>query len=54
MQLHSSYVVTDPKGSILVECGKLLERNHYRIKVFNTIKKETPKLPSDQEIIDRI
>lgn len=37
MQLHSSYVVTDPKGSILVECGKLLERNHYRIKVFNTI-----------------
>lgn len=37
MQLHSSYVVTDPKGSILVECGKLLERNRYRIKVFNTI-----------------
>ena len=37
MQLHSSYVVTDPKGSILVECGKLLERNHYRIKVVNTI-----------------
>ena len=37
MQLHSSYVVTDPKGSILVECGKLLQRNHYRIKVFNTI-----------------
>ena len=37
MQLHSTYVVTDPKGSILVECGKLLERNHYRIKVFNTI-----------------
>ena len=37
MQLHSSYVITDPKGSILVECGKLLERNHYRIKVFNTI-----------------
>lgn len=37
MQLHSSYVVTDPKGSILVECGKLLERKHYRIKVFNTI-----------------
>ena len=37
MQCHSSYVVTDPKGSILVECGKLLERNNYRIKVFNTI-----------------
>ena len=37
MQCHSSYVVTDPKGSILVECGKLLQRNNYRIKVFNTI-----------------
>lgn len=37
MQLHSSYVVTDPKGSIVVECGKLLERNKYRIKIFNTI-----------------
>ena len=37
MQCHSSYVVTDPKGSILVECGKLLQHNNYRIKVFNTI-----------------
>ena len=37
MQLHSSYVVTDPKGSVLVECGKLLKDNGYRIKVFNTI-----------------
>ncbi len=37
MQCHSSYVITDPKGSILVECGKLLQRNNYRIKVFNTI-----------------
>ena len=37
MQLHSSYVVTDPKGQILVECGKLLQDNGYRIKVFNTI-----------------
>ena len=37
MQLHSSYVVTDPKGSIVVECGRLLERNNYRIKIFNTI-----------------
>ena len=37
MQCHSSYVVTDPKGSILVECGKLLERMGYKIKVFNTI-----------------
>lgn len=37
MQMHSSYVVTDPKGSIVVECGKLLEKNNYRIKIFNTI-----------------
>ena len=37
MQLHSSYVVTDPKGTVLVECGRLLEKNNYRIKVFNTI-----------------
>ena len=37
MQLHSSYVVTDPKGSIVVECGKLLQRNNYKIKIFNTI-----------------
>lgn len=37
MQMHSSYVVTDPKGSILIECGKLLQENNYRIKVFNTI-----------------
>ena len=32
-----SFVVTDPKGSIVVECGRLLERNDYRIKIFNTI-----------------
>ena len=37
MQLHSSYVVTDPKGSIVVECGDLMRRNHYRIKIFNSI-----------------
>jgi type IV secretion system protein VirD4 len=37
MQLHSSYCVTDPKGSILVECGQLLQRNGYEIKVLNTI-----------------
>jgi type IV secretion system protein VirD4 len=37
MQMHSSYVVTDPKGSILVECGRLLKRNGYEIKVLNTI-----------------
>ncbi len=51
MQMHSSYVVTDPKGTVIVECGKLLERGQpqkdstgkiigykpYRIRVFNTI-----------------
>ena len=37
MQMHSSYVVTDPKGSILVECGKMLLKNGYRVKVLNTI-----------------
>ena len=37
MQLHSSYVVTDPKGNVVCEVGKLLERNNYRIKIFNTI-----------------
>ena len=37
MQMHSSYVVTDPKGTVLVECGKMLEQNGYDIKVLNTI-----------------
>lgn len=50
MQMHSSYVVTDPKGTVLVECGKMLQRgkpikqsdgsikyNPYRILVFNTV-----------------
>lgn len=38
MQMHSSYVVTDPKGTVLVECGKMLaEKGNYRIKVFNTV-----------------
>ena len=37
MQMHSSYAITDPKGSILVECGKMLKRNGYEIKVLNTI-----------------
>ena len=37
MQMHSSYVVTDPKGTVIVECGKLLQRSGYRIKVLNTI-----------------
>ena len=51
MQMHSSYIVTDPKGTVLIECGKMLERGRpvrdekgnlsyqpYRIKVFNTIE----------------
>ena len=37
MQMHSSYVVTDPKGTVLVECGNLLQRGGYKIKVLNTI-----------------
>ena len=37
MQLHSSYVLTDPKGTVLIECGKLLQRAGYRITVLNTI-----------------
>ena len=37
MQMHSSYVITDPKGTILLECGKMLEENGYNIKIFNTI-----------------
>ncbi len=37
MQCHSSYVVTDPKGSIVVECGRLLLKEGYRIKILNTI-----------------
>ncbi|NSH06600.1 VirD4-like conjugal transfer protein, CD1115 family [Mediterraneibacter gnavus] len=34
---HVSYVVTDPKGTIIVECGKMLVNGGYRIKVLNTI-----------------
>lgn len=37
MQMHSSYVVTDPKGTVLIECGNMLEKNGYDIKVLNTI-----------------
>ena len=37
MQMHSSYVVTDPKGTVLIECGKLLKKGGYQIKVLNTI-----------------
>ncbi len=37
LQMHSSYVVTDPKGTIVLECGKALERNGYEIRILNTI-----------------
>ena len=37
MQMHSSYCITDPKGSLLIEVGQLLRRGGYRIKVLNTI-----------------
>lgn len=37
LQCHSSYVVTDPKGDIVIDCGKALTKNGYRIKIFNTI-----------------
>lgn len=37
MQMHSSYVVTDPKGTLVLECGKMLANNGYNVKVFNTV-----------------
>ena len=37
LQMHSSYVLTDPKGGLLIECGSALQKNGYRIKVLNTI-----------------
>lgn len=37
LQMHGSYVVTDPKGSIVIECGNALLKNNYNIKIFNTI-----------------
>lgn len=37
LQMHSSYVVTDPKGTVINECGRALLKNKYRIKIFNTI-----------------
>lgn len=37
MQMHSSYVVSDPKGTLLIECGKLLQKGGYEIKVLNTV-----------------
>ena len=37
MQMHSSYVVTDPKGTLITECGSMLEKGGYNIKTLNTI-----------------
>lgn len=37
MQMHSSYVITDPKGTLLIETGRMLQKGGYRIKVLNTI-----------------
>lgn len=37
MQMHSSYVVTDPKGTLIIECGQMLVNNGYAIKTLNTI-----------------
>ena len=37
LQFHSSYVVTDPKGDIVIDCGNALLKNEYDIKIFNTI-----------------
>ena len=56
MQMHSSYVVTDPKGTVLVECGKLLQRGGYRIKVLNTInfKKSIPNRHSIKNTLDLV
>ena len=37
MQMNSSYIVTDPKGTVVMECGKMLVENGYKIKILNTI-----------------
>ena len=37
LQCHSSYVVTDPKGTIVLECGQAMLKNGYKVKIFNTI-----------------
>ena len=42
LQMHSSYVVTDPKGSIVIECGNALLKHGYNIKIFNAISSQTP------------
>jgi type IV secretion system protein VirD4 len=38
MQLHSSYVITDPKGSVLKDVGRMFQRHGYKIKIFNTVE----------------
>lgn len=44
MQMNASYVVTDPKGTVVLECGKMLQRGGYQIKILNTINfKESMK-----------
>ncbi|MEY8523434.1 MAG: type IV secretory system conjugative DNA transfer family protein [Acetatifactor sp.] len=44
MQMNASYVVTDPKGTVVLECGKMLQRGGYEIKILNTINfKESMK-----------
>ena len=37
MQMNASYIITDPKGTVLIECGKMLQRGGYEIKILNTI-----------------
>ena len=37
MQMHSSYVITDPKGTLITECGTMLDRGSYDVKSFNTV-----------------
>ena len=52
MQMHSSYVVTDPKGTVLIECGKLLQRGGYKIKVLNTINfKKSMKIEEQKKAV---
>ena len=41
MQMHSSYVITDPKGLLFHECGKMLQDNGYEIKVFDLVNRES-------------
>ena len=61
MQMHSSYCITDPKGDIVIDAGKLLQRSGYRIKIFNTInfKKSMHYNPfayihSEKDILKRV